>query len=209
MFAVGANDPVGNNTIEFYTLNSTGSGSIAYPTIRVSGIIDAITFSRDDRYVAAFIEGGQIRVWKVPFNSSSRGPGCVMKLDAGLNSWAVFSSDGQYAAPIGHMFAEPCVRWTQVFEPETSNFVGTRLELNGMLASAAFSPDGKWIATATGRSSDPKVLRIWDWHSGAEVCPGFPLPAEPLWVAFALIRGPSRCIAMTAMFVSSTLPEAD
>ena len=84
----------------------------------------------------------------------------------GSSSWAAFSPDGKYAAPIGKP-AGSSVRIFQVSEAATGKPTGTPVTLKADLIAADFSPDGVLIAAVTGIHDQEKQLRIWNWRTGA------------------------------------------
>jgi serine/threonine protein kinase/WD40 repeat protein len=159
---------------------STGMlGSPKFPVI--GGYQSSVGLSNDAKFLAVLVDG-RVIVYALPDAEETRLHPVALK---GRTSWVGFSPDGAYMAPIGTTDKYPEVRALQVFESATGKPAGPEIDLSGMLVSAAFSPDGRWIAGLTGIRQDPRRLRIWDWHTGAQVGSPIVLDTQPIWVAYA------------------------
>ena len=103
----------------------------------------------------------------------------------GQSSWAGFSPDGKYVAPIGKTTGFSSIRSIQVREAASGTAIGEALQLNADLVAADFSPDSQLMAVVTGIHGDPAQLRIWNWRTGSLVCKPVQFDSEPVWTCFA------------------------
>jgi serine/threonine protein kinase/WD40 repeat protein len=167
----------GTRGIEVHRLSGGRMGALAGPILNLHG---QTAFSRDGKYLAVLGQG-VATIWRVPRPTTS-----IRTLRfRGRSSWAAFSPDSRYVAPIGTMDGEPEVTAMQVMEVATGQPAAAEIPLHAALVSAAFSPDGNRMACLTGIKSDPRELRIWEWQTGTQVLPTLKLEAEPVWVAYS------------------------
>ncbi len=141
-------------------------------------------FSKDRKYMAILDTGGVVQVFRIPSSSPNAPLSHRVYLDGRL-TWAAFSRDGQYTAPIGNTAGTTTVHTIQVCATATGSPAGKALALDANLIGADFSPDGLLIAAVTGRHGDPRLLRIWNWQTGTLASAPFPLDAEPVSLCFA------------------------
>ncbi len=141
-------------------------------------------FSKNRKYMAILDAGGLVQVFRIPSSSPNTPLSHKVHLD-GRFTWAAFSRDGQYTAPIGNTAGTTTVQTIQVCATATGSPAGKALALGANLIGADFSPDGLLIAAVTGRESDPRLLRIWNWQTGTLASAPFRLNAEPVSLCFA------------------------
>jgi WD40 repeat protein/tetratricopeptide (TPR) repeat protein len=131
--------------------------------------VKSITFGPDGRYLATVTSDNTARLWEtatrreIPLLLSG-----YSTLAATLRNAVAFSPDGRYFA---------AVKATSASSPSTSDGVGlwdilSRRQLHfagrdvsGTVVALAFSPDGKYVATA----SDDHSARVWTATSGDPV----------------------------------------
>ncbi len=165
--------------VEVRSVQQGKIGSRAFPIVSNGG---QAAFSSDGKYMAVQYRGlTQVLrlprdtlnslVRKVPFN--------------GQSSWAGFSPDGKYVAPIGKTTGFSSIRSIQVREAASGTAIGEALQLNADLVAADFSPDSQLMAVVTGIHGDPAQLRIWNWRMGSLVCKPVQFDSEPVWTCFA------------------------
>ena len=86
---------------------------------------------------------------------------------------AGFSPSGrQVVTMLGGQYERGASSWkvqAQIWDVQTGKALGKPVEHDGMINSVAFSPDGRWLLTA----SDDKTARLWNARTGDLV--GFPM----------------------------------
>jgi WD40 repeat protein len=137
--------PKGNGPTELWDLSS-GRRFAVIPGADVNGV----ALSPDGKFVVTANSDNTARVWEVPENRESGGAlksgGVNESGSAGKNDSDVDSKDDSEA---------------QVLDKPRWVLSGHR----GSVQSAAFSPDGRFILTA----SDDRTARVWDVKTGREV----------------------------------------
>jgi serine/threonine protein kinase/WD40 repeat protein len=169
----------GNTDLEVRNVGQSKIGSRVFPMVCQGG---RPAFSSDGKYMAV-LRNGLTQVLRLPgdsLNSLAR----KTPFD-GQSSWAGFSPNGKYVAPIGKTAGSSSVRTIQVRLAATGTPVGAALELNADLVAAGFSPDSTLMAVVTGIHGDPGQLRIWNWLTGTLVCDPAHFDSEPVWTCFA------------------------
>jgi WD40 repeat protein/serine/threonine protein kinase len=148
-------------------------------------------YSPDGRFVATSQENGLVRLWASPADSS--GPHAV-PLGA-MGSLAQLSPDGRFVLATGNT-PESSVRRTLVTDVATGEPAGPALETEGILANAAFSPDGRQVALLESpartraerynqEGNSPGWVKLWEWRSGKLIGPPLPMPSEPRGLAYS------------------------
>src|SRR5262249_7161764 len=104
-----------------------------------------------------------------------------LPLDGG-DSFAALSPDGALAIPTG-MTYEPYrgLRSTRAFHVATGRPAGPTLRPGGLIVDAAFSPNGRTVATLSARDAQTKKgqeVRVWNPTSGQRRW-RVALPSEP------------------------------
>jgi WD40 repeat protein len=133
------------------------------------GAVNSLTFSPDGKYLATASDDKTARVWDPATGSEV----ARMAHDGSVVDVA-FSPDGKYLATAGRQPVGASVRsaypsaW--VWDPATGNEVAHIIHDNGAytvgnVVDVAFSPDGKYLATA----GDDKTARVWDPATGSEI----------------------------------------
>jgi WD40 repeat protein len=152
--------------------------------------VNLVTFSPDGRFVATAQGGGLVRLWEPPAEDPRNYP---VPLD-GYGSLAKLSCDGRYLIATGQTRAYDNVRSTRVYEVATGQPVGLPLEADGMILNAAFSPDGKQVATLVSPYRSWKErkelnpaghVQLWDWSTGKRVGAQFRMDSEPLGLDYS------------------------
>ena len=123
-------------------------------------------------------DGDLVRLWALP---KAGVPTARVPLE-GNNSFAALSPDGALTIPSGMGFSNNRpLQSTRVSRVATGQPVGPPLRPGGLLVDAAFSSDGRWVATLGARdagSMEGQEVVVWDWASG-EIRWQAALPSEP------------------------------
>jgi WD40 repeat protein len=123
-------------------------------------------------------DGDLVRLWALPGEGV---PTAHVPLD-GKSSFAALSPDGALTIPTGVSFSgERALRSTGASRVATGRAAGPPLRPGGLIVDAAFSPDGRSVATLgarDGASTEGQEVVVWDWANGL---PGWraALPSEP------------------------------
>jgi WD40 repeat protein len=110
-----------------------------------------------------------IRVWTLPQDGL---PMRGAELDS-HHAFAMLSPDGTLAIPTGTTI-DRGLKSMRAYRVATGEAAGPSFRPGGMITDAAFSPDGRSVATCTARESlDPpskegQEVHVWDWSSGKE-----------------------------------------
>jgi WD40 repeat protein len=110
-------------------------------------------------------DGDLVRLWALP----EEGVPIVRAPLDGNRSFVALSPDGTLAIPTGMTFATPALHSTRAYRVTTGQPAGPILRPGGQVVDAAFSPDGKSVATLAARvGSSPEGQEVvaWDWASG-------------------------------------------
>jgi WD40 repeat protein len=139
--------------------------------------VHLVAFAPDGRSLATQ-DSDLVRLWALPQEG-------LPKLRVPLGCWGSFaalSPDGALAIPTGMSFAgNRALRSTRAHRVTTGKPAGPPLRPGGVIVDAAFSPDGRSVATLDARSGQTKEgqeVRAWDWKSGQRRWRAA-LPSEP------------------------------
>jgi tetratricopeptide (TPR) repeat protein len=120
-------------------------------------VVQAVAFSPDGRWVATGCRDDFARIW----DATTGQPGLIMKHSNMMGSGVVslaFNPDGSCLATVaGDITARI---WDAASGQELRKLTHGVFHV---LCSVAFSPDGRWLATA---NSNGEIARIWDTASG-------------------------------------------
>ena len=153
-----------------------------------------LSLSQDSRHVAVALWDGSIRLWRLP----EKGPPIRYSLPTGKVTLSALTPDGRHVLPRGTSFRNGELLATQMYQVETGEAAGPRIEPGGILLDAIASPDGTRVATAcsTARTPDDRRRRLfetdgqdgnvqlWDWKTGKRLGEPIPTPGEPRGLAF-------------------------
>jgi WD40 repeat protein len=146
--------------------------------------VDSVAISPDGRTLASANIDGTIRLWNVRNSAHPRPLGQLMTDSAGIASLA-FSPDGRTLVAAGYPNTSGGAIWLwDVSGPAHPRMLGQPLSPNGQSLSqddssdagaAAFSPDGRILATggsvSSGISSNPSTIQLWDMNNPARPQP--------------------------------------
>ena len=139
--------------------------------------VKLVAFAPDGRSLATQ-DGDLVRLWALPEEGL---PMVRVPLD-GKNSFAALSPDGALTIPTGMSFLrERALRSTRASRVATGRPAGPPLRPGGLIVDAAFSPDGRSVATLGARdgpSTEGQEVVVWDWASGRQRWRAA-LPSEP------------------------------
>jgi WD40 repeat protein len=121
-------------------------------------------------------------------------------LPGGWITLPALSPDGRFVLPRGTSYRDGTLLETGVYEADSGQPAGPRIEPGGIVLDAAFSPDGTKVAisSSTARTNaerrqvdrlfelDGKAgnVQIWDWKAGKQLAGPIPTPGEPRGLAF-------------------------
>jgi WD40 repeat protein len=149
------------------------TGKPVTPSLPHNDLVFHVAFTPDGRHLATASFDNAARIWDVGAVESDQ-PAPVA-LDASfLAGWYNFSSDGRLIA--GKSWEGKNAR---VWNALTG--VSTTPPLHTNIAKAAFSPDGRLLATASADHTG----RLWDANTGAAVAPPLRHDKEVFWIAFS------------------------
>jgi WD40 repeat protein len=144
--------------------------------------VQRVGFAPDGRSLVTQ-DGELVRLWALPQEAV---PIVRLPLDRG-NSFAVLSTDGALAIPTGMSFGPRVLRGMRAYRVATGEAAGPPLRPGGLIVDAAFSPNGRSVATLDARTTldprdppapDAQEVRVWDWTSGQRQWRAA-LPSEP------------------------------
>ena len=122
-------------------------------------------------------DGDLVRLWALP----EEGVPMTRVLLDGKNSFAALSPDGALTIPTGRSFPPHPLRSTRAYRVATGRPAGSPLRPGGPIVDAAFSPDGRSVATLgarDGKVAEGQEVVVWDWASGRRRWRAA-LPSEP------------------------------
>ncbi len=164
---------------------------LAHPTY-----IGHLAFSPDGSRLVTLTGGGYagsaVRVWDTFSAKLLLGPVTHGDAGAGVIFVVTFSPDGRRLVTGGSASA-------RTWDIATAKSLGHSAPLQGAATAVAFSPDGRWLATLSGRAG---VARVWDAHTLEPVTP----PLRHAGTAWSLRFNPDGRLLVTVG--SSTAPRA-
>jgi WD40 repeat protein/serine/threonine protein kinase len=159
------------------------SGAPLAPPLVHPASVHVVAFAPDGRSLVTGQEGGQVRVWGLPQGNPR---GYRVPLD-GQNSFARLSPDGKHLLASGMSHGDCTLLSTRVYDVAGGKPAGPALRPGGVIVDAAFAPDGRHVATVSGRSGVVLGMRmpmaprvhIWDWKTGERAFAPVVLPSDP------------------------------
>ncbi|MFP4579640.1 MAG: caspase family protein [Candidatus Sumerlaeia bacterium] len=142
---------------------NTASGEIRHEARRDSPI-SRCAFSPDGSRIITGEDGGAVLVWNAESLEVERE---IVKVDEGDLSDVAYSPGGQVIACGGSYLAANDGVWTRpvfLYNPLTGEQKGTFYMHTNTIQGIAFSPNGRWIATAGGNDSE-----IWIWNADSQL----------------------------------------
>jgi serine/threonine protein kinase/WD40 repeat protein len=157
--------------------------AIGHP-IRHPGMVVRARISPGDRLLATAQWDGRIVVWSLP-----RGTPLRYSVPIGGRSLIASSPDGRYLLASGTNYRTRAVRSARVLNASDGTAAGLAMTPGGLLIDAAFSPDGRTLATlSTGGKGVPGsqagTVQFWDWGRGERRFEPLALAYEPRGLAF-------------------------
>jgi eukaryotic-like serine/threonine-protein kinase len=186
ILATGGHD----TTVKFWSMsepNDLALSHVHHP-LRHPWMAVRVRFSADGSRVAVAGWDGSVCVWQFPTAS----PEDFRISTPGLTRVAL-SPDGRKFLLNSSSFRNARRTETQVHEVDTGQPAGPPLKPGGIILDAAFSPDGRHVATACSVGSDPASrdrvifepdgrggnLQFWDWAGGTRIAGPVAMPSEP------------------------------
>jgi WD40 repeat protein/serine/threonine protein kinase len=165
------------------------SGEPLYQPLVHPASIFSLTVTPDGRSLVTRQEGGQVRYWALPTGEpqSYRVP-----LD-GAGSFACLSPDGRFLLAGGMTCTFCRLASIRVVDVASGQPVGPALAPGALILGTAFSPDGRQVATLSGRENKAPRLHLWDWRTGAQSASAVALPSEPRSLDY---RPDGACLAV-------------
>jgi eukaryotic-like serine/threonine-protein kinase len=177
MLLTGSTD----NTARLWTV--PGGEPLARP-LDLHRPVKAVAFAPHGRSLATQ-DGNLVRLWALPEEGV---PMARVPVD-GKDSFAALSPDGTLTIPTGLSFTPTlALRSTRASRVATGEPVGPVLRPGGRIVDAAFSPDGRLVATLGARygpSTEGQEVVVWDWGSGLQRWRAG-LPSEPRSLSYRL-----------------------
>ncbi len=201
-----------DGTVRVWDLAAGAEAAVAWPAH--DDWIGSLAFSPDGAYLATGSDDGTARVWDV-------GSGQLWLDLAGHSGWVngvAFSPDGRYlatasadrTAKIWDISTALDASISTRLDPDISMPLDTGAAAGQVLLTlahdetvwgVAFSPDGHWLATATGDPPQPGTVQLWDistaLNTGVAGQPRFSLTGHTNAVAGVAFSPDSRRLAST------------
>ena len=150
-------------------------------------------FGPDSRRFVTAQSDGLIRLWEL----DNEIPHHDVALHNVGKCKVALSRDGRYLIPIGANAGTQILR-THVYESATGEPTGSEIELDGILNSGEFSPDGQSLVLAhsqftksserdpnSGVFRNPGKVRIVDWQKGRDLVESITTPSEPMAAVYS------------------------
>ena len=152
-----------NGIIHFWEKNNDESWKEIKTITGHSGFVFTVLFSPDGNTILSSSMDNTIRLWNVTDGTLRQN----FKCGAHLNGIARFSPNGKLIA-----FGDGTV--LKIIEVDSGTFIKELTDRKDKkpyvftenVSSIAFSPDGRYIATATYLD---KSIRVWDWENGTVI----------------------------------------
>ncbi len=125
-----------------------------------TGIVSALTFCRDGRYLASVARDGSVRIWQPPFSS--------------------LCTDGHAAAVLAVAFSPDAAQFAtgakdgslRIWDTQTGQLIRDFHRLNAPISGLAYLKQGQFLAVGTGERMRQRLgtLQLWNvaqarWHN--------------------------------------------
>jgi WD40 repeat protein len=148
-----------------------------------------LALTPDGRSLITGQEGGQVRFWALPGDE----PGSYRLPVDGAGSFACLSPDGRYVLAGGMTCSFCRLASSRVVDVASGLPAGPALAPGALILGTAFSPDGRQVATLSGRETKAPRLHLWDWRTGKLWALAVTLPSEPRGLDY---RPDGACLAV-------------
>ncbi len=159
---------------------SVATGAPITRPLKHESLVRHAVFSPDGRWVLTASHDQTARIW----DAATGEPALTLKLAHAVYA-ASFSPDGQRVVTA-------CGDGTaQVWDAVSGKPVGPPLRHGAVVTSGSFSPNGRWVVTASGGDS---TARVWDAATGQPVTP----PLEHSFAVMGAVFSPDSRRVVTA-----------
>ncbi len=134
--------------------------------------VQSVCFSPDGRYIVSGSADGSIKVWSASTGSELKNLSGEKK---SMISSVCFSSNGKYLVS-GHFYQEYAIK---LWDFESGQLIRIFEGHTGGVKSVQFSPDGKYIVSASADGS----IKLWDIATGECLITRYDVPNSDDWVA--------------------------
>ena len=180
----------GDTFVRFWAPQETGDVTARpmYHPLRHPTMPVRVAFSPDGSRLAVVQWDGSLCVWRFP-----SAPVEDFRLAKPGMTRVALSPDGGYFLMNGVSHRDCRLVDTRVHDTANGQPAGPVLSPGGVIVDAAFSPNGRHVATASSTASTPDArdrvkfetdgrggtLQFWDWSTGKRIVAPIPMPSEP------------------------------
>jgi WD40 repeat protein len=184
-------------TARFWSVDDRLSDTLlpSHPSVFHPVQVVRVSLSGEGKHLATALWDGTVCLWRLP-----EGPPKGYSLPGGRVTLPALSPDGRLVLPRGTSYRYGTLLETRVYDADSGQAAGPKLNPGGIVLDAAFSPDGTKVAisSSTARTiaerrtgdrlfePDGKAgnVQIWDWKAGKRLAGPIPTPGEPRGLAF-------------------------
>ena len=167
----------------------------SFPSILHPTQVVRVSLTSDGRHLATALWDGRICLWRLP-----EGVPVAYSVPVGGATLLALSPDRRFVLPRGTSYMNGTLLDTRVYQAESGEAAGPKLDPGGILLDAGFSPDGTKVVTASSTAKTPHErstnghgfkpdgqagsVQIWDWKTGKRLAGPIATPTEPRGLAF-------------------------